>query len=196
MISRLRDLLAPALARSGLDASSDLWRIADAWERAVGPTIAAHAAPAGFQRGELAVASNEAVWRQELTYLASDIKEKINRILGGDVVARIRIVAGPPIGPRSSRLSRTGAPPAFGALDDPALAPAAVVAPTGAGEEDAASDGGRRPHPPSLGEALSALERARAARLDHEVKAALARRDAASSGARGSARVPHGRRPR
>lgn len=106
MIESLRDLLGRALARAGLEATSDAFRVAEAWEEAVGPTVAARARPAGFERGELLIAAPDAVWRQELVLLAPDIKQKINRALGSDVVQRVRIVGGPvPAGPvpRGSR---------------------------------------------------------------------------------------------
>lgn len=95
MIESLRDLLGRALARAGLESTSDAFRVAEAWETAVGPTVAAHARPAGIERGELLVAAPDAVWRQELALLAPDIKHKINLALGEEVVRRIRIVGGP-----------------------------------------------------------------------------------------------------
>ncbi|MFM8412069.1 MAG: DciA family protein [Alphaproteobacteria bacterium] len=94
MIESLRDLLGRALARAGLEATSDAFRVAEAWEEAVGPTVAARARPAGLERGELLVAAPDAVWRQELALLAPDIKQKINRALGAEVVQRVRIVGG------------------------------------------------------------------------------------------------------
>lgn len=94
MISPLRDLLRGALERAGVETASDLWQVGDAWEKAVGPTVAAHAQPAGLVRGELLVASPEAVWRQELTLLAPDIKHKVNAALGRPVVERVRVVTG------------------------------------------------------------------------------------------------------
>jgi len=93
----LRELLERALARAGLESTSDAFRVAEAWEEAVGPTVAAHAQRAGLERGERAVAAPDAVWRQELALLAPDIKQKINRMLGSEVVRRVRIVGGPPI---------------------------------------------------------------------------------------------------
>ncbi|MBU6281193.1 DUF721 domain-containing protein [bacterium] len=96
MIESLRDLLERALARAGLEATSDAFRVAEAWEEAVGPAVASRARPAGLERGELLVAAPDAVWRQELVLLAPDIKQKINRALGAEVVQRVRIVGGPP----------------------------------------------------------------------------------------------------
>lgn len=94
VISPLRDLLRGALERAGVETASDLWQVGDAWEKAVGPTVAAHAQPAGLVRGELLVASPDAVWRQELTLLTPDIKQKVNAALGRAVVDRVRIVSG------------------------------------------------------------------------------------------------------
>lgn len=108
MISPLRDLLRDVLERAGIETASELWQIGNAWERAVGRTIAAHAQPAGLRRGELLVASPDAVWRQELSLLAPDIKNKVNAALGRDVVARVRIVAGTVAAPDEPAPRRRG----------------------------------------------------------------------------------------
>lgn len=130
MIESLRDLLGKALQSAGLEATGDAWKVGDAWEAAVGPTVAAHAAPAGLVRGELMVAAPDAVWRQELALLAPEIKMKINRALGRDVVQRVRIIAGP-AAPRSEPEVRSdgadGARPAGG----PAAAPPNAESATG-----------------------------------------------------------------
>jgi predicted nucleic acid-binding Zn ribbon protein len=159
MIERLRDLLAPTLARSGVDAADELFRIGDAWESAVGATIAAHAAPATFRRGELAIAAPEAVWRQELTYFATDIKNKINLALGRELVERVRIVAGDALGPSAPRLERRRSP---GAERAP-VADDAAIAPEPWPELSA---------PETVRQALSALHRARERRLAAEARRA------------------------
>jgi Dna[CI] antecedent, DciA len=169
MIARLGDLLRPAIAQAGLASASELWRIGDAWERAVGRTLAAQAVPAGFRRGELTIAAPSAVWRQELSLLGPDIKDKINATLGENLVDRVRIVAGPAFGPSASRLEH-GAPAPRRSHGPTAREIAGASPERGAEHSELAGDDATVPWlgdrvPPALRSALTGLERARSARL-------------------------------
>jgi hypothetical protein len=94
MISSLRQLLAGALGSAGLATTSDLWQLAEAWSATLGARIARKATPVRLVRGELVVAVADAVWRQELALLTSDIAARLNHALGREVVQRIRLVGG------------------------------------------------------------------------------------------------------
>jgi len=94
MISKLRELLGGALGAAGLETTSDLWQLAEVWSGALGARIAAKATPVRLVRGELLVAVADAVWRQELALLTSDIASRLNRAVGRDVVQRIRLIGG------------------------------------------------------------------------------------------------------
>ena len=96
MIQRITELLESALAEAGLEATTDIWRIAESWTSIVGERIAKHATPSRLARGELVVAVPEAVWRQELSLLAPEITARVNQQLGKQAVERIRLVAGDP----------------------------------------------------------------------------------------------------
>lgn len=94
MIPILRELLRGALGGAGLETTSDVWQLAEAWAAALGPQIASRATPVRLVRGELVIAVPEAVWRQELQLLGPQIAAKLNQALRRDVVQRVRLVGG------------------------------------------------------------------------------------------------------
>jgi hypothetical protein len=125
VIFGLREILAPALAAAGLDATGDTWRISEAWPQALGEGIGSRAVPLRLTRGELLVSVPDAVWRQELSLLAPEIVARLNEALGAAVVQRLKLVgatgaaaAPPPSPPRRLRVSAAGGegvPPALAA---------------------------------------------------------------------------------
>lgn len=64
------------------------------WDEAVGEKIAAKAHPAKFHDGLLTVNVSSAPWLQQLTFLKSDIKNKINTLLGEELVVDIFLKSG------------------------------------------------------------------------------------------------------
>jgi predicted nucleic acid-binding Zn ribbon protein len=82
----LQDRLAPA----SLLAEAQL-----VWPRAVGSAIAAEASPASERGGVLTVSCSAAVWAQELELMAPTIIERLNELLSGGKVTRLRCVTVP-----------------------------------------------------------------------------------------------------
>ena len=77
------------------------------WDSLVGPDIAAHCRPETLTDGELLVVAESTAWATQLRLLAPTILAKLRAQVGGDVVARLRVV-GPTApswkkGPRSVR---------------------------------------------------------------------------------------------
>jgi predicted nucleic acid-binding Zn ribbon protein len=66
-----------------------------AWPEAVGPLIAAQAEPTAERRGVLTVSCSASVWAQELDLMSSDILKRLNELLDGAEVVRLRCVAVP-----------------------------------------------------------------------------------------------------
>jgi hypothetical protein len=172
MISRLREVLGGALGGAGLATASDVWQLAEAWSTALGARIASKATPLRLSRGELVVAVDEAVWRQELALLAPQIVARLNQALGRDVVQRLRLVAGDVAAPDPDAAARTrrrlpmvstAAPPDALPRDDAAAAQPAL--------------GG------ALDAALRSLAAKRAERVVADRDAAPSRRDANSQAA-------------
>jgi predicted nucleic acid-binding Zn ribbon protein len=89
--------LAPrplALALDGLTATlapaSTLARVQEVWSRAVGPAIAAAAAPTAEHGGVLTVTCDAAVWAAELTLMGPDLVARINGELGSRSLTELR----------------------------------------------------------------------------------------------------------
>ena len=83
MIDRVDTILGKALARVGLGRASDIRRLMDTWKQTVGERIAAQATPLALKGSELVLAVPDAVWRQELSLMAPEIRERINTMLAG-----------------------------------------------------------------------------------------------------------------
>ena len=70
---------------------ADIWRY---WPDVVGPVVAARAMPLRIIKGTLTVAVSSGPWMQELRFLTSMMREKLNERLGGDIVREIVLKAG------------------------------------------------------------------------------------------------------
>jgi predicted nucleic acid-binding Zn ribbon protein len=66
------------------------------WAEVVGPIIAAEAHPSGERGGVVTVDCSASVWAQELDLMGETIAERLNRVLGGMRVQRLRCVTMPP----------------------------------------------------------------------------------------------------
>jgi predicted nucleic acid-binding Zn ribbon protein len=67
------------------------------WSGAVGPAISAEARPTTERAGVVTVSCSASVWAQELDLMAPAILERLNAMLGGSRVERLRCVAVPPL---------------------------------------------------------------------------------------------------
>lgn len=85
-LDEVRDELAPQTV---------LASIQRVWREAVGATIAAEAHPTGERGGILTVSCSASVWAQELDLMAPAIVDRLNQLLGGASIARLRCVALP-----------------------------------------------------------------------------------------------------
>ncbi|HWX73779.1 MAG TPA: DUF721 domain-containing protein [Solirubrobacteraceae bacterium] len=75
---------------SALAPASTLARAQEAWERAVGPAIAAVALPTAERDGVLTVTCEAAVWAQELDLMAEELIARLNRALAGEPIRELR----------------------------------------------------------------------------------------------------------
>jgi predicted nucleic acid-binding Zn ribbon protein len=87
--------LAPALEvlRDALAPATLLAEIQRAWPEAVGPAIAAEAVPTRERGGVLTVSCSASVWAQELDLMAPAILSRLNELLAGAAIQRLRCVA-------------------------------------------------------------------------------------------------------
>ncbi len=62
-----------------------------AWERVVGPEVAAHSRPVRLENGELTVEAESTAWATQLRLLAGSLLRRIAAEVGPDVVRRLHI---------------------------------------------------------------------------------------------------------
>lgn len=93
LLSGSLDTLAKQLAPDTV-----LAEIQRAWPDAVGAAIAQRAKPVAERAGVLTVSCESSVWAQELDLMSQSILERINGVLRGADITRLRCVAGAPLG--------------------------------------------------------------------------------------------------
>jgi predicted nucleic acid-binding Zn ribbon protein len=86
-VERLRDELAPQTL---------LAEVQRTWRDAVGAAIAAEAEPTSERAGVVTVSCSSSVWAQELDLMAPALLERLNGVLRGGRITRLRCVALPP----------------------------------------------------------------------------------------------------
>lgn len=79
------------LGLAGRLREAEIWRI---WPDVVGEALASRAQPVRIINGTLTVAVSSAPWMQELRFMTSMMKEKLNICLGDEVVREIVLKAG------------------------------------------------------------------------------------------------------
>ena len=109
-VARLKDLLGPVGKKLRLEdpaAAGTLWR---RWAHIVGDEVARHAEPTSLKEGVLRVRTSSPVWATEITYLAADIKDRVNAALGKSLVREVVVWTSPaPIkSPRGDAVHTTG----------------------------------------------------------------------------------------
>lgn len=111
-VSRLKDLLGPVGKKLRLDdpvAAGAIWR---RWPDIVGDDIARNAEPTSLKEGVLRIRTSTPTWATEMSYLANDIKERVNRAIGKQLVREVKVWTSPaPIGPRRRDPDHTATAP-------------------------------------------------------------------------------------
>jgi predicted nucleic acid-binding Zn ribbon protein len=93
---RIGELLRQTAPQLGLGAAATAGHIWKLWPEVAGPAIAARAEPSSLRDGVLRVRVDQPAWATELGYLAPLLKERLNRALGAELIAEVRIWIGPP----------------------------------------------------------------------------------------------------
>lgn len=93
--------LAPRQASLAIDALSDslapqttISAVQRVWPEVAGKLIAAQCEPAFERGGVVTVTCSSAVWAQELDLLSSDLIERLNAVLEGQLVTALRCQSG------------------------------------------------------------------------------------------------------
>jgi predicted nucleic acid-binding Zn ribbon protein len=79
---------------STLAPTTTLALVQGAWERAVGPAVAAAARPTAERDGVLTVTCDAAVWAQELDLMAFELLPRLNGALGLRAIRELRCRTG------------------------------------------------------------------------------------------------------
>ena len=89
------ELLGSAVERlvieSGWEKESSMAKLINSWPQIVGPEIADHCVPAGFDEGTLRLTAESTAWATQLRMLNSQIMVKIATEVGDGVVTTISI---------------------------------------------------------------------------------------------------------
>jgi predicted nucleic acid-binding Zn ribbon protein len=64
-----------------------------AWAQAVGSSIAEQASPTAERGGVVTISCSASVWAQELDLMSAQIVARLNGVLGGGSIRRLRCVA-------------------------------------------------------------------------------------------------------
>lgn len=89
--SVLDELLGRGPWRSGLA----LGELARRWEQVVGERLAAESEPSSLTDGLLLVRAASAAWAAQLTFLAGEIRDRANDVLGRPSVSVVRVTVDP-----------------------------------------------------------------------------------------------------
>ena len=77
----------------GLAPQTLLAEVQRAWPEAVGPLIAEQAQPTAERAGVVTISCSASVWAQELDLMAPQLVARLNTVLPGGGVSRLRCVA-------------------------------------------------------------------------------------------------------
>ena len=100
---RLKDLLGPVGRKLRLEdpvAAGAIWR---RWPEIVGEDIARNAEPTSLKEGVLRIRTSTPTWATEMSYLTTDIKDRVNQAIGKQAVREVKIWTSPAPIERSKR---------------------------------------------------------------------------------------------
>lgn len=92
--SDIGDVLGKVLQQYRPMTDQSLIRVWDVWDETVGQSVSANASPAAFNADTLLVHVSNSTWLHHLRFLERDLKDKLNRALGGDRIKNIRFKIG------------------------------------------------------------------------------------------------------
>lgn len=90
-VAKLKDLLGPVGKKLRLEdpaAAGAIWR---RWPQIVGEDIARNAEPTSLKEGVLRIRTSSPTWATEMSYLANDIKDRVNKALGKHLVHEVKV---------------------------------------------------------------------------------------------------------
>ena len=91
---QLGGLVAGVLSDLGLTDASAIVRVAQCWEAAVGPEVAAHCRPSALRGSVLEATVDSSVWCQQLQFQSREILAALRRELGDAAPSDLRLFVG------------------------------------------------------------------------------------------------------
>ncbi|MBU0987478.1 MAG: DUF721 domain-containing protein [Proteobacteria bacterium] len=93
--SHIGSVIGNVLGSYRHQSDEDLSRIWNLWDQAVGEAIAKNARPWAFKGKLLLVNVTSSTWAHQLQFLKTDIIQKVNNVLGKELVEEIKFKIGP-----------------------------------------------------------------------------------------------------
>ena len=94
--ARVGDVVPTVLKDLGLETSARVLRLAECWEEAVGPEIAAHCQPTALRGETLEATVDSSVWSQQLQLRLPEILEALRRVAPQDAPEELLLRVGTP----------------------------------------------------------------------------------------------------
>ena len=93
-LQRLGNVIQGILKKHNILFDSEEQRLLEFWQKAVGPQISVQTRPDRLKRNTLFVKVSSSVWMQQLHILKQEIIEKINKLLGKELIKDIHFSIG------------------------------------------------------------------------------------------------------
>jgi hypothetical protein len=93
-IQRLGNVLQGILKKHNIFFDSEEQRLLEVWQKAVGPNISAQTRPDRLRRNTLFVKVSSSAWMHQLHILKQEIIEKINELLGKELIKNVHFFIG------------------------------------------------------------------------------------------------------
>lgn len=93
-IARLSSSLDGLLRSYGFGSKLNEYRVFGKWDKAVGAAIALHARPLAVRGTKLSLVVDSPAWMQQLSLMKPQLIEKVNQMLGRDVIKDITLKLG------------------------------------------------------------------------------------------------------
>ena len=93
-LQRLGNILQGILRKHNIFFNSEEQHLLEVWQKAVGPKISVQTRPDKLKRNTLFIKVSSSVWMQQLHILKPEIIEKINQLLGKELIKNIHFSIG------------------------------------------------------------------------------------------------------
>jgi predicted nucleic acid-binding Zn ribbon protein len=92
----LRDVVNAVTRELGMPPADALARVADAWNAVAGSALAGHSRVRSVRDGEAVIEVDGPAWATQIRYLANDLVEGLDKVLGGRTITTLKVVVGGP----------------------------------------------------------------------------------------------------